>query len=134
MGRHPGQLVHVDIKRLSRISARGAGHRVLGHRRSQHKRRVSARSRGITGYEYVHVMVDDYSRLASAEVLDDLTASCAGAFLRRAVAWFAERGARVRAVMSDNGTAYIAHEYSRCLTELGLRHMRIRPGRPRTNG
>jgi transposase InsO family protein len=79
-------------------------------------------------------MVDDHSRLAYAEVLDDLTASCAVAFLRRAVAWFAERGVRVQAVMSDNGAAYVAHDYHRCLGELGLRHLRIRPGRPRTNG
>ena len=132
--RHPGELVHVDIKKLGRISARGAGHRVLGHRASQYSRRVGGRKARFTGYEYVHVMVDDHSRLAYAEVLDDLTASCAVAFLRRAVAWFAERGVRVLAVMSDNGAAYVAHEYRRCLEELGLRHLRIKPGRPRTNG
>jgi transposase InsO family protein len=80
------------------------------------------------------VAVDDHSRLAYAEVLDDLTASCAVAFLRRAVAWFAERGVAVRAVMSDNGSCYVAHEYRRCLDELGLRHLRIKPGRPQTNG
>ena len=101
--RHPGELVHVDIKKLGRISARGAGHRVLGHRGSQYARQVRGQKTHFTGYEYVHVMVDDHSRLAYAEVLDDLTASCAVAFLRRAVAWFAERGVHVRAVMSDNG-------------------------------
>ena len=132
--RHPGELVHVDIKRLGRISVRGAGHRMLGHRGSQYSRRVGGRHTYFTGYEYVHVMIDDHSRLAYAEVLDDLTAGCAVAFLRRAVAWFAERGVRVRAVMSDNGSAYVAHEYRRCLDELGLRHLRIKPGRPRTNG
>ena len=132
--RHPGELVHVDIKKLGRISARGAGHRVLGHRASQHRPHVDGRKRGITGHEFVHVMIDDHSRLAYAEVLDDLTASCAVAFLRRAVAWFAERGVRVRAVMSDNGAAYVAHEYRRCLQQLGLRHLRIRPRRPQTNG
>ena len=79
-------------------------------------------------------MVDDHSRLAYAEVLDDLTASCAVAFLRRAVAWFAERGVHVEAVMSDNGSCYIAHAYADALRELGLRHLRIRPDRPRTNG
>ena len=79
-------------------------------------------------------MVDDHSRLAYAEVLDDLSASCAVGFLRRAVAWFAERGVRVEAVMSDNGSCYIAHAYAAALAELGLRHLRIRPGRPRTNG
>ena len=79
-------------------------------------------------------MVDDHSRLAYAEVLDDLTANCAISFLRRAVTWFAERGVRVEAVMSDNGSCYVAHAYGDVLHELGLRHLRIRPGRPRTNG
>jgi len=132
--RHPGELVHVDIKKLGRISARGAGHRLLGHRGSQYSRRIHGHPTRFTGYEFVHVMVDDHSRLAYAEVLDNLTASSAVAFIRRAVAWFAERGVRVRAVMSDNGSAYIAHEYRRCLEELGLRHLRIKPRRPRTNG
>ena len=132
--RHPGELVHVDIKKLARISARGAGHRVLGHRASQYSRHVGGRKTGVTGFEYVHVMVDDHSRLAYAEVLDGLTASCAVAFLRRASAWFAERGVRVRAVMSDNGSCYVAHEYANALHDLGLRHLRIKPGRPRTNG
>ena len=132
--RHAGELVHVDIKRLGRISARGAGHRVLGSRASQYARRVEGRLTRVTGFEYLHVMIDDYSRLAYAEVLDDLTAACAIAFLRRAVAWYAARGIRVRAVMSDNGAAYIAHAYTRALQSLGLKHLRIKPGRPRTNG
>ena len=88
----------------------------------------------MTRFEHVHVMVDDHSRLAYAEVLPTLTAACAVAFLRRAVAWFAERGVRVSAVMSDNGSAYVAHSYRQALAELGLRHLRIRPYRPRTNG
>ena len=132
--RHPGELVHVDIKRLSRISARGAGHRMIGTRASQSSRRVEGRKTGITGYEYLHVVIDDYSRLAYAELLPDLTADCAIAFLRRAVAWYAARGVTVRAVMSDNGSCYIAHDYQQALTGLGLKHLRIRPGRPRTNG
>jgi transposase InsO family protein len=131
--RHPGELVHVDIKRLGRISLRGAGHRVLGHRKSQYSRRIDGRMTRLTGFEYLHVMIDDHSRLAYAQVLDDLTASSAAGFLRRAVAWFAERGIRVRALMSD-GAAYISHLYARTLRELGLRHLRIRPNRPRTNG
>ena len=130
--RHPGELVHVDIKKLGRI--RGAGHRVTGSRASQKRTRHEGRRRGVAGWEYVHVIVDDHSRLAYAEVLDDLTASCAIAFLRRAVAWFAERGVRVEAVMSDNGSCYLAHGYADALHELGLRHLRIKPGRPRTNG
>ena len=87
----------------------------------------------MTRFEHVHVMVDDHSRLAYAEVLPTLTAACAVAFLG-AVAWFAERGVRVSAVMSDNGSAYVAHSYRQALAELGLRHLRIRPYRPRTNG
>jgi transposase InsO family protein len=129
--RHAGELVHVDIKTLGRISRLGAGHRVVGHRGSQ--RRGHKRG-GVTRFEHVHVMVDDHSRLAYAEVLATLTAGCAVAFLRRAVAWFAERGVRVSAVMSDNGSAYVAHSYRQALTELGLRHLRTRPYRPRTNG
>lgn len=130
--RHPGELVHVDIKRLGRI--RGVGHRITGSRAAQTKNRREGRLRGVSGWEFVHVMVDDHSRLAYAEVLDDLTASCATAFLRRAVAWFAERGVKIEAVMSDNGACYVAREYADALEQLGLRHLRIKPGRPRTNG
>jgi transposase InsO family protein len=129
--RHPGELVHVDIKQLGRISAKGAGHRVLGHRKSQFR---SGHQRRMTGFEYIHVMIDDHTRLAYAEVLQTLTARDAVAFLRRAVAWFGERGVVIGAVMSDNGSAYIAHAHRKALAELGLRHMRIRPYRPRTNG
>jgi transposase InsO family protein len=132
--RHPGELVHVDIKRLGKISVRGAGHRMVGHRRSQIARRIDGKMRQLTGFEYLHVIVDDYSRLAYAEVLDDLTAACAIAFLRRAVAWYAARGVTIRSVMSDNGSCYIAHSYSDALRRLGLKHLRIKPGRPRTNG
>jgi transposase len=134
--RHPGELVHVDIKQLGRISKRGAGHRVVGSRQSQitprkHDGRRIART---TGFEYVHVMVDDHTRLAYAEVLPTLTARDAVGFLRRAVAWFAERGVVIRSVMSDNGSAYVAHAHRKALAELGLKHLRIRPYRPRTNG
>jgi transposase InsO family protein len=129
--RHPGELVHVDIKQLGRISVRGAGHRVVGHRRSQlrhgHRRRQ-------TGFEYVHVMVDDHSRLAYAEALETLTGAAAAAFLRRAVAWFAERGIKVERVMTDNGSAYLSRQHTIACAELGLRHIRTRPYRPRTNG
>ena len=135
--RHPGELVHVDIKQLGRISASGAGHRMIGSRASQ-KRPWSGgrggRHRAITGSEYLHVIVDDHSRLAYAEVLATLTAADAAAFLRRAVAWYAARGITVKAVMSDNGSAYISDLYARTLQALGLRHLRIKPRRPRTNG
>src|SRR5215211_8043763 len=132
--RHPGELVQVDIKKLGRISSLGAGHRVLGDRRSQHARRIEGRMKRMTGYEYLHVMIDDRTRLAYAEVLHDLTAARAIAFLQRGVAWFAERGVAVQAVMSDNGSCYTAHAFAAALGELRLTHLRIRPGRPRTNG
>jgi transposase InsO family protein len=132
--RRPGELVHVDIKQLGRISARGAGHRVTKNRSSQTARREGGVLKGQTRFEYLHVMVDDHSRLAYAEVLATLTARCAVAFLRRAVAWFKEHGIQIMAVMSDNGSAYIAHGYRTALAALGLRHLRIRPYRPRTNG
>jgi transposase InsO family protein len=134
--RHPGELVHVDIKQLGRISVRGAGHRMVGHKRSQlePRRDNGRRLERRTGYEYVHVMVDDHSRLAYAEVLEGLTANCAIGFLRRAVAWFAERGVKIRAVMTDNGSCYVAHAHTAALRDLGLKHRRIKPARPRTNG
>src|SRR6266498_1952951 len=133
--RHPGELVHVDIKKLARISARVAGHRFAGHRGSQFARRAgNGRRRRVTGFEYLHVMIDDHSRLGYAEVLDGLTAVCAIAFLHRAVAWFAERGVRIQAVMTDNGSCYVADAYAVALRELRLRQLRIRPYRPRTNG
>jgi transposase InsO family protein len=126
----PGELVHVDIKQLGRISPRGAGHRMVGHRRSQFR----GHTRKAIGFEYVHVMIDDHSRLAYAEVLEELDSKAAVGFLRRAVAWFSERGVRIERVMTDNGSAYVSHAHAACCRELGLRHLRIRPGRPRTNG
>jgi transposase InsO family protein len=133
--RRPGELLHVDIKQLGRISERGAGHRVVGHRKSKVERRFGAgHRRGATRFEYVHVAVDDHTRLAYAEVLPTLTARCAIGFLRRAVAWFAERGVEIEAVMTDNGSAYVAHAYRAALRQLGLRQLRIKPYRPRTNG
>lgn len=132
--RRPGELVHVDIKTLGRISARGAGHRVLGHRASQISTHRDGKHYRPTGFEHVHVMVDDHSRLAYAEVLDALTAKAAIGFLRRAVSWFAERGIQIERVMTDNGSAYVSHAHREALRELGIRHLRTRPYRPRTNG
>jgi transposase InsO family protein len=130
--RHPGELVHVDIKQLGRI--RGIGHRISGSRASQRRTRQQGRLSGVAGWEYLHVIIDDHSRLAYAEVLTELTATAAAAFLRRAITWYAARGVHVQAVMSDNGSAYTSRLYAHTLRELGLRHLRIRPGRPRTNG
>jgi transposase InsO family protein len=130
----PGQLVHVDVKRLGRISVRGAGHRVTGHRRG--KLRVGPERRGATGFEFVHVMVDDHSRLAYAEVFQGKgeNARQTVAFLRRGLAFFREHGVEVERVMSDNGSGYVSRAHAVACRALGVRHTRIRPGRPRTNG
>jgi transposase InsO family protein len=132
----PGQLVHVDVKKLGRISLRGAGHRVTGNRRSQFKVRNRGPSRHVTGWELVHVMVDDHSRLAYAEVFQGRgeNARQAIAFLRRGLAFFAEHGIKVERVMSDNGSGYVSRAHALACRTLGVRHTRIRPGRPRTNG
>jgi transposase InsO family protein len=128
----PGELVHIDVKKLGRI--RGVGHRISGDRASQTKTRIAGRRRGVAGWEYVHVAVDDYSRLAYVEVLDDERATTAAGFLRRAVAFFARYGIQVKRILTDNGAAYIAIAHALACKALGLRHLRTRPRRPQTNG
>ena len=119
----PGDLLHVDIKQLGRIA--GVGHRIHGDRR--------ARVEGI-GWEYVHVAIDDHSRVAYVEVLaDQLGTSCA-AFLQRALAWFAARGVTVRRVMSDNGSGFVSRVFRHACEASGIRHLRTRAYTPRTNG
>jgi transposase InsO family protein len=119
----PGDLLHIDIKPLGRID--GVGHRIHGDRRR--------RARGI-GWEYVHVAIDDHSRLAFVHVLADQLGPTCAAFLRRAVAWFRARGITVRRVMSDNGSGYVSRVFRRMCAELALRHLRTRAYTPRTNG
>jgi transposase InsO family protein len=119
----PGELVHVDVKKLGRIGR--AGHRVHGDRRT--------RTRGI-GWEYVHVAIDDATRLVYVEVLDDEKAVTAVGFLRRAVAHFAAFGIRVERLMTDNGNAYRSAIHALACKALGIKHLRTRPYRPRTNG
>lgn len=123
--RHPGELIHIDVKKLGRIGT--PGHRVMGTRKSRH------RSRGI-GWEFVHVAVDDATRLAYVEVLDDERAVTAVAFLRRATVFFASYGITVARVMTDNGSAYRSTVHALACRRLGLRHLRTRPYTPRTNG
>jgi transposase InsO family protein len=130
----PGELVHVDVKKLGRISARGAGHRVTGHRRSQFKRGPDHDRRGVTGWEFVHVCVDDATRLAYVEVLGDERGATAAGFLRRAVAWFKGMGITVERVLSDNGACYRSGVHAQACRELSMRHLFTRPYRPRTNG
>ena len=126
----PGELVHVDVKKLGRISG-GAGHRVTGDRRRQGSSDHSARA---TGWEYVHVAVDDATRLVYVELLDDEKAVTAIGFLHRAVAHFAAYGVRVEQLMTDNGSAYRATIHALACKTLGIKHLRTRPYRPRTNG
>ncbi|HJQ75079.1 MAG TPA: IS481 family transposase [Gaiellaceae bacterium] len=128
----PGELVHIDVKKLGRI--RGVGHRISGSRASQGKTRINGRSTGIAGWEYVHVAVDDYSRLAYVEVLNDERATTAAAFLKRAIAFFARYGIRVESILTDNGSAYRAVVHALACKALGVRHLRTRPHRPQTNG
>jgi transposase InsO family protein len=128
----PGELIHVDVKKLGRISERGAGHRVTGNRKSQFG--VGPKRLGATGWEFVHIAIDDATRLAHAEVLTDERAETAVGFLRRAVAFFADRGFRVERLLTDNGPAYRSAIHAICCRELGIRHLRTRPYRPQTNG
>jgi transposase InsO family protein len=129
--RRPGSLLHLDVKKLGRIH--GAGHRVTGDRSSQSKRR-SRRRAGDLGWEFVHVCVDDATRLAYAEVLADERGPAAAAFLKRAVAWFRSMGIDPRRILTDNGACYRSNAHADACRELGLRHSFTRPYRPRTNG
>jgi len=130
--RHPGELIHVDVKKLGRI--RGAGHRVTGSRASQKKTRLHGKRVGVAGWEFVHVCVDDATRIAYVEVLDDEKGLTAAGFLSRAVAFYAAHGITVERVMSDNGACYRSIAHAVVCRALGLRHLRTRPYRPRTNG
>ena len=131
----PGELVHIDVKKLGRIKG-GAGWRVRD--RKQHYNATftdaAGRKRNTVGYEFVHVAVDDYSRLAYAEVLADEKASSAIGFLRRAVAFYRHHGVEVERILTDNGSAYRALMHAVACRQLGIRHLRTRPYRPQTNG
>ena len=131
----PGELVHVDIKQLGRIQG-GAGHRVRGGPQHGNPRRTdrSGVVRRTVGWEYVHVAVDDYSRLAYAEVLPDQKAATASGFLRRAVTFYRRHGIRVERVLTDNGGCYRATVHALACRRLGIKHIRTRPYRPQTNG
>lgn len=121
----PGELVHVDVKKLARIP-RGGGHRKLG--------RAVTRNRRGNGYTHIHSAIDAYSRLAYSEFAGpEDTAHCV-AFLDRALRWFAGQGITVERVLTDNGVGYRSHAWAQRCAELGLRHSRTRPYRPATNG
>jgi transposase InsO family protein len=127
----PGELVHIDVKKLGRIA--GVGHRIAGDRRSQ-RGHYQRRRQGKPGWEYLHIAVDDYSRLAYAEVLADEKATTAAGFLARAVAFYRRYGIRVEAILTDNGAAYIAVTHAVACRRLKIHHLRTRPRRPQTNG
>lgn len=121
----PGELLHIDAKKLGRIVV--VGHRITGDRAVRGPRRR-------TGWETLHVAIDDCSRVAYAELLPDETAASAVVFLAHAVAWLATLGVRVEAVMTDNAFCYVHRQYATAIAALGLRHLRTRPYTPRTNG
>jgi len=127
----PGELIHVDVKKLGRIAR--PGHRVLGGQGARAARGYHRRAHRL-GWEFVHVAIDDCTRLAYAEVLPDEKASTAVAFLRRALAFYQRHGITVERVMTDNGSAYRSSIHAIACRALGVRHLRTRAYRPQTNG
>jgi transposase InsO family protein len=121
----PGELIHIDIKKLGRFAR--AGKRATGGG-------IGKSTPSGMGWEAVHVAVDDFSRLAYVEVLADQKASTAIGFLSRAIAFYASHNIRVQRVMTDNGSAYVSDAHRIACAQLGVRHLRIQPYRPRTNG
>ena len=131
----PGELIHIDVKKLGRIRG-GAGKRITGRRANGNPRRrdKSGVDRRVTGWDYVHIAIDDHTRLAYAEVLSDEKGTTAVGFLRRAKAFFERHGMIVEQVLTDNGSAYISAVHAVACRALGLKHLRTRPRRPQTNG
>jgi transposase InsO family protein len=132
----PGELIHIDVKKLGRIEG-GAGKRITGQQRNPTRTRWDHRvgfDRRLIGWEYCHIAVDDATRLAYAEVLADEKATTAIGFLRRAVAFYASYGMTVSELMTDNGSAYRSAVHAIACRALGVRHLRTRPRRPQTNG
>ena len=130
----PGALIHIDVKKLGRIQG-GAGHRVSGKRRGTGRRADAAGVRRLqVGWEYVHIAIDDCTRLAYAEVLADEKAITVVSFLRRAVASYERHGMTVQQLLTDNGSGYRSMLHALACRALGIRHLRTRPRRPQTNG
>jgi transposase InsO family protein len=119
----PGELIHIDIKKLGRISV--IGHRITGDRTTRGYR---------VGWEFVHVCIDDASRVAFAKVLPDERKTSAVAFLKTAIAYYAALGVRVERVMTDNGSCYRSKTFRNACQKLGLRHIFTKPYTPKTNG
>ena len=131
----PGELIHIDVKKLGRIHG-GAGKRATGVTRNYRRTRTDrdGHRRLVAGWEFVHVAVDDATRLAYVEVLHDEKATTAIAFLHRAQQFFARHGVTVERVLTDNGSAYVSAAHAIACRTLGIRHLRTRPRRPQTNG
>lgn len=121
----PGELIHIDIKKLGKFNQ--IGHRITGDRAGQ------SNSRGV-GWEYVHVCIDDHSRLGFANIMPDQKKRSAVAFLKAAVAYYASLGVETKRVMTDNGSCYKSFAFRRACTRLGLHHIRTKPYTPKTNG
>jgi transposase InsO family protein len=121
---HPGEMIHIDIKKLGRFNK--IGHRF--HGRSEQNRTRDA------GWEYVHVAIDDHSRVAFAKIMPNERKSSAVAFLKEAVAYYDRLGVKVQRVMTDNGSCYRSSTFRRLCKRLGLKHVRTRPYTPKTNG
>jgi transposase InsO family protein len=132
----PGELIHIDVKKLGRIE-RGAGHRITGrggHRRNPARTDAAGVRRATLGWEYVHIAIDDCTRLAYAEVLSDERATTAIGFLRRAVAFYRQHGITVKGLLTDNGNQYRSAVHAIACRTLAIKHLRTRPYRPQTNG
>jgi transposase InsO family protein len=130
----PGELIHIDVKKLGRIQG-GAGHRIAGRpRHNPSKIDAAGRRRCQVGWEFVHIAIDDCTRLAYAEVLDDEKATTVVAFLRRAVVFYERHGMSVQQLLTDNGSGYRSMIHALACRALGIRHLRTRPRHPQTNG
>src|SRR3954469_20359898 len=132
----PGELIHVDVKKLGRIQG-GAGKRVRDGLRQHYNPTFTDRDgkrRRTVGWDYVHIAIDDCTRLAYAEVLPDEKASTAIGFLGRAIAFYRRHGITVERLLTDNGSPYRAAIHALACKALGIRHLRTQPRRPQTNG
>jgi transposase InsO family protein len=125
----PGELIHIDIKKLGKFNR--IGHRITGDRRGQSNLRAQGKG---TGWEFIHVCIDDASRIAFSQVMKNEKKGCAIAFLKAAVAYYASLGVKVERVMTDNGSCYKSFAFRRACKRLGLRHIRTKPYTPKTNG
>ena len=123
--KNPGEILHLDIKKLGKFNK--VGHRITGNRHGQ------SNSRGV-GWEFVHVAIDDHSRLAFSQVLESERKECAMAFLKAAVAWYKHLGIKIERVMTDNGSCYRSKAFNKLCKALAIRHIYTKPYTPKTNG